>query len=107
MQMQSENEAATAGIAAAVTPDRQGLVRIARRVAENYALLYGSVTADHVMFFCETVSPGFIEEIGPAAGAIFRGGNWEVVGYERSTRVGSHGHLIRRWKLKNINEVKK
>ena len=41
--------------------------------------------------------------LGNAAGAIFRGPQWECIGWRPSKRVSNHGRAIRVWKLKSGN----
>jgi hypothetical protein len=40
--------------------------------------------------------------LGQASGAVFRGGPWEFVGYERSERLERQSGTIGRWRLKRV-----
>lgn len=48
------------------------------------------------------VSIGFTSEhLGNAAGAMFKGSQWEFVGFAKSDRVIGHGNTIRKWRLRD------
>jgi hypothetical protein len=38
--------------------------------------------------------------LGNAWGSIFRGKEWECIGWRKSTRVSNHARAIRIWRLK-------
>ena len=68
----------------------------ARATALRYALNHGSVTIDDVRRYTplpEYISPNVF-------GGVFRGAEWECVGFEPSTRVSAHARIIRRYRLK-------
>ena len=55
------------------------------------------VNADDV--YAALLKSGYQEkELGPAAGSLFKGKNWEYVGMIPSQRKGNHGRRIMVWK---------
>ena len=72
---------------------RAELMRIARTRADRCA------TADDAQEFL--VAVGRSEELGNAAGSLFRGGEWNFTGeWRKSARVSNHARVNRVWKLK-------
>lgn len=68
--------------------------------ARSYArsLGRGSVTADDVSEWLEQQG---LPDLGPAAGSLFRGSEWEFTGrFVQSTRKTNHARLLRVWRLK-------
>ena len=68
--------------------------------AREYArsLGQGSVTADDVSEWLEQQG---LPDLGPAAGSLFRGPEWEFTGrFVQSTRKTNHARLLRVWRLK-------
>ena len=57
------------------------------------------VTADDGYAFLER-SHFNLGALGNAAGSLFRGKEWQCVGWVKSTRVSNHARMIRRWRLK-------
>ena len=70
----------------------------ARSYAMGFALLQGSVTADDVSEWLEQQG---LPDLGPAAGSLFRGPEWEFTGrFVQSTRKTNHARLLRVWRLR-------
>jgi hypothetical protein len=90
------NEAAAAGMDLAATNNRP-LLEVARRLACELGRTKKFVTADDVQRLL--IDRGYPESsLGNAAGSVFRGGQWKWNGDTvKSTRVASHGRLIRVW----------
>lgn len=79
---------------------KRSLLEHARGHALRIAKERGTVTADDVAkaLHDEGIS---IFALGSAAGALFKGGQFEFTGeFIKSERVHSHGNLLRRWRLK-------
>jgi hypothetical protein len=90
-------EAADAGIDQAATNNRP-LLEVARRMAAELGRQRRFVTADDVQR--GLIERGYPESsLGNAAGSVFRGGswNWDGISTIKSTRIASHGRLIRVW----------
>lgn len=91
--------AAEAGIAQA-SENKASLLRHAKRLAVEIAERQGVVTADDVAFALKAQQIS-INALGNAAGGLFKGGQFEWTGrFVKSTRVASHGNLLREWSLK-------
>jgi hypothetical protein len=76
-----------------------GLLALARIVARQLAERWGTVNADHVGH--EMKKRYGIDSIGPAAGSLFRGPEWEFTGQRvLSSRVSNHSREIKVWRLK-------
>ena len=74
-------------------------LELARSIARKTACLYGTVNADEVGKRLKEIYK--IDTLGPAAGSIFRGKEWEFTGkWIKSTRITNHGRMIREWRLK-------
>lgn len=76
------------------------LLDLAREAATHIARRTGEVNMDDVYaaleFYC-----GNYGELGNAAGAVFKGGQFEFTGrWVKSQRTTNHGRFIRVWKLK-------
>jgi hypothetical protein len=70
----------------------------ARDFAVEVAACKGTVTADDVSEWLE--ANGY-PDLGPAAGSLFRGPEWEFTGrFVQSTRKTNHARLLRVWRLK-------
>ena len=70
----------------------------ARATARRHALNHGTVTIDDVRRFTplpDGMSPNVF-------GAVFRGNEWECVGFEASTRVLARARTIRRYRLTQV-----
>lgn len=74
-------------------------LRIARQIArEVYLSGCLPICADDVR---ATMLRRFPDtQWGNWAGSIFTGGEWTFAGYTKSTAPGSHGNLLRTWRLK-------
>lgn len=95
------DEAAEEGIARAASPiHRQMTLAGAQELARHLAVLHGRVTADDLARVCADRGVDLPRILGNAMGAVFRGPEWELVGYEKSERVRRHGNVIRVWRLK-------
>jgi hypothetical protein len=91
------HEAAEAGIELAAENNRP-LLEFARRLAAELGRRKRFVTADDVQrVLVERNLPE--SSLGNAAGSVFRGPEWkwDGVSVRKSTRVASHGRLIRVW----------
>ena len=80
----------------------QGRAEILTRVktlAQHIARINGKVTADDVRREFE-YRGGNWSELGNAAGSIFKGKNWNCVGFENSSVATSHARALRVWVLK-------
>jgi hypothetical protein len=88
-----------AGIAQAAA-NKASLLKYAKRLAVDLAREKGVITADDVAF--ELHRKGIsIHALGNAAGALFKGGDWQFTGeFVRSTRSHANGNLLRVWRLK-------
>lgn len=77
--------------------NRAKILRLSRWLAKRHALEHGTVTADDVMRKLDVLghTP---DQLGNAAGSLFRGSEWECVGWVRSERVSNNGRMIRRWR---------
>jgi hypothetical protein len=72
---------------------------LARELARGYATHFGTVNADIVGKLMK--SEYDIDSIGPAAGALFRGPEWEFTGQRvLSSRVSNHSREIKVWRLR-------
>lgn len=73
---------------------RQILRRVARRRCDR------SVTADDAQHVI--TSMGYqASDLGPAAGSLFRGGEWEFTGnWKKSKRPTNHSSDLRVWRLR-------
>ena len=70
----------------------------ARHLAVGVAVRKGAVTADDVSEWLEQQG---LPDLGPAAGSLFRGPEWEFTGrFVQSTRKTNHARLLRVWRLK-------
>jgi hypothetical protein len=69
-------------------------LQVAQLVAQFLGGTQETVTVDDVFAW---VDP---KALGKAAGAIFRNGPWDFVGWQESTRESNHGRPIRSWRLK-------
>jgi len=85
------------GMATAVS-GRSKALETARRLARIICQLHGKVTADDVRREFE-YRGGDWTELGNAAGSLFKGKQWQSVGFENSTVATSHARMIRVWKL--------
>jgi len=84
---------------AKATNKRMELLSTARDLAKRLAELYGRVTADQVRAEYE-YRGGNWSDLGNAAGSIFKGKQWQCVGFENSTVTTSHARALRVWTLK-------
>ena len=74
------------------------LLNHARGLARKRALVWGEVHADHVSQWLEDEG---LPDLGPAAGSLFRGKEWEFTGrFIQSTRKTNHARLLRIWRLR-------
>jgi hypothetical protein len=86
------------GIKTAVS-GREEILKRVRSIAGNLARIYGKVTADMVRAEYE-YRGGNWSDLGNAAGSIFKGKQWQCVGFENSTVTTSHARALRVWALK-------
>jgi hypothetical protein len=86
------------GMSSAVQGRAEILTKV-RSIAGNLARIYGKVTADMVRAEYE-YRGGNWSDLGNAAGSIFKGKQWQCVGFENSTVTTSHARALRVWSLK-------
>ena len=72
-------------------------IAIARREARRIALECGTVNINQV----QRAIAGYGVNLGNAAGSVFKGKEWERVGFGQADRVRSHARIISVWKLRN------
>ena len=78
---------------------RKEVLTFARTMAEVIARRNGTVTIDDVQRELEANNLSS-EDLGNAAGAIWKGKKWEMVGWKKSGRVSSHCRRVMIWRLK-------
>jgi len=79
--------------------DSADVLTLARQCAKEWAKRFGTVNADIVGI--EMSERYDIATLGPAAGALFRGPEWEFTGQRvLSSRVSNHSREIKVWRLK-------
>jgi len=79
--------------------DSADVLTLAREVARVHARHFGTVNADTVGLLLKAHHD--IDSIGPAAGALFRGAEWEFTGQRvLSSRKSNHAREIKVWRLK-------
>jgi hypothetical protein len=87
--------------AAASSPAHHELLTLLRPALRAIALSRDcrTVTADDAQAWL--ITNGYEpSELGNAAGSIFRGGEWKLVGYRKSARVSRHSNRVGIWQLK-------
>jgi len=79
---------------------REPILQVARRLAIEISRIRGKVTADDVQK--ALIRRGYHpSELGPAAGSIFKTGDFEFTGeWIKSERVSNHSRYLRVWRLK-------
>lgn len=81
-----------------VENNNQAFIETMRSKARMLARRDGSVTTDCLRAIARDMG---IEPDHPNAwGAIFKGGEWEQIGFESSVLPSNHGRIIRRWSLR-------
>jgi hypothetical protein len=75
-------------------------LRIAREVGKQYASMHGLVTIENVRDGLITRGFDLSARIN-WMGSVFKGGEFEIVRYDKSTHVGSHARVIAVWRLKD------
>ena len=87
--------------AAAASPARQELLRAVRSALRQIAISREDrcVTSDDgaAWLLAHGHSPS---DLGNGAGSVFRGNEWELVGYKKSIRVSRHSGAHGIWRLK-------
>jgi hypothetical protein len=79
--------------------DSADILTLARQCAHDWATTHCTVNADQVGRMMMDLHG--IDSIGPAAGALFRGAEWEFTGQRvLSSRVSNHSREIKVWRLK-------
>ncbi len=78
-------------------------LNIARDIARELCLLHGDTDADQVgKLLFERYE---IKSLGPAAGSLFKNGEFEPTGQMRkSERKSNHSRLLHVWKLKGVSQ---
>lgn len=78
---------------------RAEILLIAKDIARRMAQKQGEVTADDVQRRL-ILWDYDLSDLGNAAGSIFKGKEWECVGWKKSERVSNHARAIRVWRLR-------
>ena len=77
---------------------KSDLLNKARMLAATHAADHGTVTMDDVATMMEKCG---LPELGPAAGSVFKGSEWEFTGQRvLSTRAKNHARELKVWRLK-------
>jgi len=85
------------GMAKAADNTKQ-VLETARQIAKAIARRKGTANADDVGRILKRACG--IDSLGPAAGSIFRGKEWEFTGnWVKSKRITNHSRMIREWRL--------
>lgn len=96
-----------AGIdSAAHAADKETNLQLAQKMARHLAREHGTVTSDDVHMHLMQIFPGWSPSLlGPAAGGIFRGADWQFTGERRrSTWAPNHGRELKVWRLDIVHE---
>ncbi len=94
------SDARDAGLDRASNPFyRRELLEWARLAARRVAEAAGSVSYDDVYKVLEEMGKN-PELLGPAAGNVFRTGEWVSIGWKPSERKSNNARPIRVWRLK-------
>lgn len=93
-----EERAKSVGIKLAASAHYRDL-QIAREIAKEMARDGREVCADDVRAILAERHPD-IDGCRNWMGALFRGKEWQAVGFVRSVTAGSHGNRILRWRLR-------
>lgn len=93
-----EAEAAKESGIALAAARRAEILKAGRSIADNLAEAYGQTNAEDVVI--ELEKQGYdSRELGPAAGALFRGKGWVFTGeWMKPVRVNAHASQIRVWR---------
>jgi hypothetical protein len=87
---------------AAASPARQELLSLVRAALRQIAFSREDrcVTSDDgaAWLLAHGYSPS---DLGNAAGSIFKGGSWKLIGYRMSDRVSRHRNKVGIWQLKS------
>lgn len=76
-------------------------LKIAREMAKYLAVLWDGIrplTIEGVREIYEITEGTW--DLGNAAGSVFKGPDWECVGYREATRPEAHARILRVWRLK-------
>jgi hypothetical protein len=93
-------EARDAGLERASNPFfRRKALDDARSIARAWAQRNGSVTFDDVYLEMKILNK-HPENLGPAAGNVFRTGEFIPCGWKQSNRESNHARAMRVWRLK-------
>ena len=77
---------------------RADLLKVARDIATVIAIGRGWVSIDEVRQ--RLVDEGFPDSLGPAAGSVFAGKDWEAFSRKRSSIPSNHRRWITMWRLR-------
>lgn len=76
--------------------NNKALVKLARAIAREQCVKYGSTTIDNVR------QDPRMAEFQPTSsavwGSVFKGDEWQLVNWEPSTLKSNHSRFIRRWR---------
>ncbi len=79
--------------------NRGDILCAAKAIAQSIAECGVPVSADDV--YESLVWHGYnAKSLGNAWGSVFRGKQWQWVGWVKSTRISNHARMIRTWRLK-------
>ena len=80
-----------------VEANNTALVGLARAIAKEQCVKYGSTTIDAVR--CDPRIAEFQPSSSAVWGSVFHGKEWALLGWEPSTLKSNHSRFIRRWRL--------
>ena len=82
-----------------VESSNKALVGLARAIAREHCVKYGSTTIDLVRQ--DPRMAEFIPSSPNCWGSVFHGDEWVCIGWEPSTLKSNHARFIRRWTCKS------
>ena len=85
-----------------VESHNKALVGLARAIAKEQCVKYGSTTIDAVRQ--DPRMAEFVPTSSAVWGSVFHGEEWNCIGWEPSMLKSNHARFIRRWRF-NKNEV--
>ena len=79
-----------------VASHNKALVNLARAIAREQCVKYGSTTIDAVRQ--DPRMAEFVQTSSAVWGSVFHGEEWSCIGWEPSTLKSNHARFIRRWR---------
>ena len=76
--------------------NNKALVNLARAIAREQCVKYGSTTIDNVRQ--DPRMAEFTPSSSAVWGSVFHGDEWQCINWEPSTLKSNHARFIRRWK---------